>query len=94
MHNFEALWSTNGHGWNTTSHNKAFVRDWNWTHYCYLHIETFQGLNFWVGAGGLQMPPKPLDDQEAVWKIELDMVWDSPVKHQKKLMISEDNEWF
>jgi hypothetical protein len=51
-------------------------------------------LNLWVGAGGLQMPPKPLDDQEAVWKIELDMVWDSPVKHQKKLMISEDNEWF
>ncbi|CAK9867448.1 unnamed protein product [Sphagnum jensenii] len=44
--------------------------------------------------GGKGMPPKPLDDQEAVWKIELDMVWDSPVKNQKKLMISEDNEWF
>lgn len=42
----------------------------------------------------LQMPPKPPDNKEWVWVCGKDMVWDSPVKLQPKLIISDDNPLF
>ncbi|KAG0582138.1 hypothetical protein KC19_3G036600 [Ceratodon purpureus] len=44
--------------------------------------------------GGKGMPPKPPDGLEGIWRIEKDMVWNSPLKNQRKLRISTENPWF
>ncbi|XP_024382144.1 uncharacterized protein [Physcomitrium patens] len=59
--------------------------DWRW-------LKEYWNESF--PTGGKAMPPKPPDNCETLPRIEKDMVWDSPVKSQRKLQISVENPGF